>query len=69
MEITDKTYIMKRGKDIRDCKMQGPIKLEISEMNERIAGRRIRLAESINAGVNQYGCRIYAKVKKIGSKK
>ena len=49
--------------------MQGPIKLEISEMNERIAGRRIRLAESINAGVNQYGCMIYAKVKKIGSKK
>ena len=60
-KVIDKTYLTRSGKDIRDSKMSGTYEVNISEANKRIADKRIKLAERLNATAVQNGQNMYAK--------
>ena len=59
--VIDKTYLTKSGKDIRSCKMEGLYTVRISEKNEVIANKRIKIAEVENAKVARNAMRYVAK--------
>ena len=60
-KVIDKTYLTKSGKDIRDSKMPGTFEVNISENNQKIADKRIELAERLNADAVKLGQNMYAK--------
>ncbi len=60
-KVVDKTYLTKSGKDIRDSKMSGTFEVNISENNQKIANKRIELAEKLNADAVILGQNRYAK--------
>jgi len=49
MKIIDKTYITRSGKDIRDSKLPGTVKVDISEANRKVAEKRIKIAQDTYA--------------------
>ena len=54
-KVIDKTYITKSGKDIRDSKIQGTFKVNISESNQKIANKRIETAQKAYADLIHHG--------------
>lgn len=54
-KVIDKTYITRSGKDIRDSKMPGTFKVNISENNQRIADKRIEIAQKAYADLIHHG--------------
>ena len=63
-KVTDKTYLTNSGKDIRDSKMQGTFEVNISEHNQRVADKRIELAEKLDADIATRWTSYYAKTLK-----
>ena len=61
--VINKTFLTRNGKDIRDCKLPGTYVVNISDSNQRIADKRIRLAEEENAEKAKYDSYRYAKQK------